>query len=764
MADLARIKRNVRKMAAQNAPEEDIDGYIASEGVTIEDVRNFTALDPAADAVEQSVRGFNRGLNAVVSFPGEVVGGAVDLMGGDGDRFRFDNPLSQFLSSPDRQPQTTTGRFADAAGQAVGVTALPYAGIAARAPAWAAQAPQTTFQAVRQAIAAPIAQSPRAAAALEGTSAATSGMATQLAREEGYGPTTQMVAGMVGGMAPGAAVAGGMSTVNAMRRAAARQGQTGAYAKMAESLPDGTDTLRRQISTGAEAAGRGGAAAQRDIALRILGEEMERAGGNVAVARAAAIPRIQQEVSQTLRTNITHQTASRYLTDLERMHQRSPLMLGEQPAVAAADDALRGPAGGLRQPNNVNADALARIQETETQPIFDYLATSGNERAAVRTRDALGRRQETLSPAMRGTLESIGPQHQGPAGAMRPATIVDADDMINQARQAGSAAYRAAYNSPIDNRIMLTTLPRILDRAQTNANLRAADKREAIMRALNQFYIDGPNGPVAMMTLQQLQDARGTVRRQISSYVREGRDDLVQAVQPLYNQITRLMTAMSPQWAQANRQWADMSFDVLGRELGDAFTKRAGPRFRQQLEEFRGLNPQAQNIVRIHFLQKLYDDLDNLGDTHSVSKLFTNDHTRRAIQELFGADARNQFIRMVRDIRTAERSFQMNSRTHIRGEVAREMRRDQDATAAADLLSVAGLRRWLLDKATSLAVGARDRPLADIVTTPMSDVPRVAQHLERMRRAQQRMQQFAQPALVSRGAIGTAGGLTTVEE
>lgn len=43
MADLARIKRNVAKMAAQNAPEADIDGYIASEGVTIEDVRNFKA-------------------------------------------------------------------------------------------------------------------------------------------------------------------------------------------------------------------------------------------------------------------------------------------------------------------------------------------------------------------------------------------------------------------------------------------------------------------------------------------------------------------------------------------------------------------------------------------------------------------------------------------------------------------------------------------------------------------------------------------------
>lgn len=40
MADLDRIKRNVAKMAQMNAPESDIDGYIASEGVTLEQVRN----------------------------------------------------------------------------------------------------------------------------------------------------------------------------------------------------------------------------------------------------------------------------------------------------------------------------------------------------------------------------------------------------------------------------------------------------------------------------------------------------------------------------------------------------------------------------------------------------------------------------------------------------------------------------------------------------------------------------------------------------
>lgn len=49
MADLARIKRNVAKMASMNAPEADIDGYIASEGVTIDDVRNYRELQPMTD-------------------------------------------------------------------------------------------------------------------------------------------------------------------------------------------------------------------------------------------------------------------------------------------------------------------------------------------------------------------------------------------------------------------------------------------------------------------------------------------------------------------------------------------------------------------------------------------------------------------------------------------------------------------------------------------------------------------------------------------
>lgn len=48
MADLDRIKKNVAKMVSQQAPEADIDGYISSEGVTVDDVRNYRSSPVAA--------------------------------------------------------------------------------------------------------------------------------------------------------------------------------------------------------------------------------------------------------------------------------------------------------------------------------------------------------------------------------------------------------------------------------------------------------------------------------------------------------------------------------------------------------------------------------------------------------------------------------------------------------------------------------------------------------------------------------------------
>jgi hypothetical protein len=61
--DMTRIKANVAKMASMNAPMEDIDGYIASEGTTVEAVKAFNqpqyrggAKSPALQAAQKDVR------------------------------------------------------------------------------------------------------------------------------------------------------------------------------------------------------------------------------------------------------------------------------------------------------------------------------------------------------------------------------------------------------------------------------------------------------------------------------------------------------------------------------------------------------------------------------------------------------------------------------------------------------------------------------------------------------------------------------------
>lgn len=43
MADLSKVKRNIQRMIDQNAPEADIDAYVASEGTTPEELRAFKA-------------------------------------------------------------------------------------------------------------------------------------------------------------------------------------------------------------------------------------------------------------------------------------------------------------------------------------------------------------------------------------------------------------------------------------------------------------------------------------------------------------------------------------------------------------------------------------------------------------------------------------------------------------------------------------------------------------------------------------------------
>lgn len=129
MADLARIKRNVAKMAGQNAPEADIDGYIASEGVTVDDVRNFKA-EPAAPKTDRlpEERGFMRRVDdavrgvadtATFGFADEIAAGLGSLTGIGSAGGNYDQNLSA-----ERQ-RDSEGGWERVGGQVLGAVSNP---------------------------------------------------------------------------------------------------------------------------------------------------------------------------------------------------------------------------------------------------------------------------------------------------------------------------------------------------------------------------------------------------------------------------------------------------------------------------------------------------------------------------------------------------------------------------------------------------------------------------------------------------------------
>jgi hypothetical protein len=79
MADFDRIKRNLKKMIDAGAPEDELDGYVASEGVTAEQLRNASKTtlqmlgdSTVGDVVQSATAGITRGAAGLVGLPGEA--------------------------------------------------------------------------------------------------------------------------------------------------------------------------------------------------------------------------------------------------------------------------------------------------------------------------------------------------------------------------------------------------------------------------------------------------------------------------------------------------------------------------------------------------------------------------------------------------------------------------------------------------------------------------------------------------------------------
>lgn len=568
---------------------------------------------------------------------------------------------------------------------------------------------------------------------------------------EGEGVENRLETGLKGGALGavlGTGIGAGAETLRGALRARANVGQTGAYNRFVDELPDqNIDTLANQIATGAA---RNNQSIQRRT-LDILGEEMERAVGNRGAAVKATVDRIVAE------TGVAPATARDQIRRLTQAQAGSRLMLAEYPAVADAQATVRA----SRNPQNIDLQEVGRITEPGTHFIIDDLANSAASRSSAIVRSAVRDRNEGMRDAVRETLEGLAPRAPGGTG---PRTIVDLDQMQEGARRAAAAEYQAAYSGPTNTKLLVGLLPRIINRHAKRMAGRAGEQADALRKAINEFMITRPNGQrLVMMDLQMLQDARGALRVQIDTARRAGQNHIVHTLTPLYRGITRLMERANPAWARANRRWAEDRLDTIGRELGEALSLRAGPKFRKQLQEYHRLAPEAQDMVRVEFLQKLYDRLDNLGDTHDVSKLFTNNHMRHAVETLFGRQGVIALVQAARDAKVASTSGGMLRGSQTAMRQARRTAADAETgiMAAMEIGSAGGVRRMLIDRLANIMRESRNVPLAEIATTPVSDTAAVARHLHNMRRARAKQQQITTPSaapVIGSTAVGTGIG------
>jgi len=367
------------------------------------------------------------------------------------------------------------------------------------------------------------------------------------------------------------------------------------------------------------------------------------------------------------------------------------------------------------------------------------LATSADSEVATPMVNALDDRAQELRTNFRNMISRHLPQDPQTGQPMGLETI---DNMIDDMTQRARASYAQTTRQPIDYAYRDRVFPSMLNRWRRAANARAGGVGDAIRRAIAGFYT--PDGQ-PVQTLRQLQDARTELRLMRESAIQQGDRIFVEATQPIYDQVTRMMRRMSPAWSRANDQWRDMSFTQMASDFGEGFTRRASPRYRENLAEFRQLDPRAQNVVRVQVMQQLFDQLQNVKDPYAIGRFFENPQIRTVIRDLMGPEAVNDFTRTVRDITMAEKTFRMNSMTQPRQAMAREMTAEQNLTAAGDFMSVRGIRRWAIDNLTNLLVRGRDRPLQEIMSTRVRDVPQTAMRLEQLRNQAQRNARWNQP-------------------
>lgn len=706
--------------------------------------------ETASDVGMSAMRGINKGVATLATAPFRMAQEVADRRLERGEKSIFDGVLPDrfpdallkggYLDPP--EPKTTAGHYAQAAGEAVGSSLLPSAAILGNAGRMAALAPTTVPRALGQAIGETVASAPGRAVAADALAATGAGIGQEGAKEAGFGPVGQTVAGLAGAMVP----AGTAATVgSAYRTVQGARASSNPYERVVQGLGDTSiDDLANATAVGHTPANMGISR----HALDVLGEEMVKAGGNRRAAIPATLARLQaQGASPT--------AAKDQLRRIMQAHGDNDLLFGEYPAVAQSDMDTRL----ARNLANVGDEEAGALKDTGTQRLIDYVANTGSMASSQNVRNAIGTRAQGLKDSTEDAIRAMAPGKK---------TIQDVDSMLDSATKQASGEYNVVHdpaNNLVNNGKLHGGLQQVIDKHLDKMRGRSGEQAQALKSAIDEFFVELPNGQkIVMPTLQMAQDMRGSLRGMIQRNRQAGNDHIVQVLEPLRKDVTAAMRDASPEWWKVNQRWADLELKERAQDLGEAFANRAGPKFREQLQDFKRMAPEAQDIVRIHFTQQLLDMIENaakLGGTKNLGELFTKSHTRNMVREVLGDGPAVDMARLIRDANVMARSRDMlkGSPTQPRQQMQKEQDADLNLIASADNFDWRSWKAALLEKAVALMRERRNKVVGKTVTTPMRDTPAVAENLERMRQARATAEKYVQPALRQPGYGGQIGGL-----
>lgn len=592
--DLGRIKRNVGKMVDQGAPEDEIDAYISAEGSSVDAIKAFKPQQPdvAVDMAKGAGYGFNEGFDSMLNMIGAPVRAPVNYVA---DKLGYGEVIPELqaarrfnVAGP---AETTAGRVTQAVGEVAGGSAIPTGGMMAAGKMMGSAAPGILSQ---------YASAPGRAAAIDAAAVGGSGLGVATARENDLGPVAELGLGLAGGFAGPNALNIASRGVNAARGVKDYTGKMMTRARDPQLAAD-QDTVDAMLKAGVEPQqlynefapapstnlqGRG--VDQEKMAEIVSRAAQGEATGTLAKEIGVAPATLQGYLRQYKEMNPTPRNIADAVTDQANVGGAQPVLRLGRAAYGIADDAKASQAMTGRQ-NDQYGRSVGIINRAAKNRDYDTTITEIDEALGAKSRQA-------YSQAHANTKSF---------------------DLTSTIQQARKEAFESA--GPI---------------------------REKMEAAVDLFFepVMGVDGKVAKLgqpisDVKRYQAAREGLDQMIETSFHDNKPTtLTRKLTQLRRGINQVVRQANPLLAAADDQFSGAKTTQALLKRGEELNTRLGSKSDEFFKDYKSLNGEQREILRLGFLRSLANKAANPRDGAGVANQFQSPAVRETIKRLFTPD------------------------------------------------------------------------------------------------------------------------------